>query len=66
MRGVVPTQIMMKTMRLEDEDPRLEKALRLTTGRHETPTDSGAAALSLCTPAASWVTGQIVAVDSGR
>ncbi len=47
MRGVVPTQIMMKTMRLEDEDPRLEKALRLTTGRHETPTDLGAAALSL-------------------
>ena len=50
MRGVVPTQIMMKTMRLEDE----------------TPTDLGAAALSLCTPAASWVTGQIVAVDGGR
>jgi len=66
MPGAVPTEIMMKAMQLEEDDlPRLERALKLPAGRLGTPTDLGAAALYLCAPAASWVTGQVIAVDGG-
>lgn len=66
MPGAVPTEIMMKAMQLGEEDlPRLERALKLPAGRLGTPTDLGAAALYLCSPAASWVTGQVIAIDGG-
>ncbi|MGH0030829.1 MAG: SDR family NAD(P)-dependent oxidoreductase [Myxococcota bacterium] len=66
MPGAVPTEIMMKALRLGDDDlPQLEKALRLPAGRLGTPTDLGAAALFLCSPAASWVTGQTINVSGG-
>ena len=66
MPGAVPTEIMMEALRLSDDDlPQLEKALRLPAGRLGTPTDLGAAALYLCSPAASWVTGQVIGIDGG-
>lgn len=66
MPGAVPTEIMMTAMRLEDSDlPVLEKRLRLPTRRLGTPEDLGAAVLYFTSPAASWVTGQILAVDGG-
>ena len=66
MPGAVPTEIMMEALRLSDDDlPQLEKALRLPAGRLGTPTDLGAAALFLCSPAASWVTGQVIGIDGG-
>lgn len=66
MPGAVPTEIMMKAMRLEEGDlPRLEKILRLPMRRLGTPEDLGLAALYLVSPASSWVTGQIIGIDGG-
>jgi NAD(P)-dependent dehydrogenase (short-subunit alcohol dehydrogenase family) len=67
MPGAVPTEIMMKALRLGDDDlPMLEKALRLPAGRLGTPEDLGAAALYLASPASSWVTGQTINVSGGQ
>jgi NAD(P)-dependent dehydrogenase (short-subunit alcohol dehydrogenase family) len=66
MPGAVPTEIMMKALRLSDGDlPKLEKALRLPAGRLGTPEDLGAAALFLCSRASSWITGQVINVSGG-
>jgi NAD(P)-dependent dehydrogenase (short-subunit alcohol dehydrogenase family) len=67
MPGAVPTEIMMKALRLSDEQlPQLEKALRLPAGRLGTPEDLGAAALYLASPASSWVTGQTINISGGQ
>jgi NAD(P)-dependent dehydrogenase (short-subunit alcohol dehydrogenase family) len=66
MPGAVPTEIMMKAMRLQDEDlPKLEKVLRMPMRRLGTPDDLGQAVLYFVSPASSWVTGQILGVDGG-
>jgi NAD(P)-dependent dehydrogenase (short-subunit alcohol dehydrogenase family) len=66
MPGAVPTEIMMKALRLSDDDlPKLENALRLPAGRLGTPEDLGSAALYLCTRASSWVTGQVLNISGG-
>ena len=66
MPGAVPTEIMMKAMRLEEKDlPMLEKRIRLPMRRLGTPEDLGQAVLYLVSPASSWVTGQILSVDGG-
>ena len=66
MPGAVPTEIMMKAMKLEDEDlPRLEKVLKLPAGRLGTPEDLGAAVLYFCSTASAWVTGQCLSVSGG-
>ncbi len=67
MPGIVPTEIMMKALRLEEKDlPRLEKAARLPSGRLGTPEDLGAAVLYLCSPASAWVTGQMINISGGQ
>jgi NAD(P)-dependent dehydrogenase (short-subunit alcohol dehydrogenase family) len=64
--GAVPTEVMMKALRLEAEQlPMLEKNLRLPAGRLGTPEDLGAAALFLCSPAGAWVTGVVLPVSGG-
>lgn len=66
MPGAVPTEIMMKAMKLEEKDlPGLEKMLRLPAGRLGTPRDLGAAVLYLTSPASAWVTGQCIRVSGG-
>lgn len=66
MPGAVPTEIMMKALRLgEDDLPALEKNLRLPAGRLGTPEDLGAAALFLVSPASSWVTGEVISIAGG-
>ncbi len=66
MPGAVPTEIMMKAMKLEEKDlPGLEKMLRLPAGRLGTPRDLGAAVLYLTSPAAEWVTGQCIRISGG-
>ncbi len=66
MPGAVPTEIMMKAMKLTDEDlPRFEKMIRLPAGRLGTPQDLGAAVLYFSSRATEWVTGQCLAVSGG-
>ncbi len=66
MPGAVPTEIMMKAMKLEEKDlPGLEKMLRLPAGRLGTPRDLGAAVLYLTSAAGEWVTGQCIRVSGG-
>ena len=66
MPGAVPTEIMMKALRLTDDDlPSLEKHLRLPAGRLGTPEDLGSAALFLCSKASSWITGEVISVAGG-
>ena len=66
MPGAVPTEIMMKALRLTEDDlPGLEKALRTPAGRLGTPEDLGAAALYLASPACSWVTGETISISGG-
>jgi len=66
MPGAVPTEIMMKALRLGEKDlPALEKNLRLPAGRLGTPEDLGAAALFLCSPGAAWITGEVISVSGG-
>jgi NAD(P)-dependent dehydrogenase (short-subunit alcohol dehydrogenase family) len=66
MPGAVPTEIMMKALRIgEDDLPALEKNLRLPAGRLGTPEDLGAAALFLVSPASSWITGEVISVSGG-
>lgn len=64
MPGAVPTEIMMQALKLKEEDlPGLEKMIRLPAGRLGTPTDLGAAALFLLSPASEWVTGQNIRIS---
>ncbi len=66
MPGAVPTEIMMTALRLTDSDlAHLEKRLRLPMVRLGRPEDIGSAVLYLVSPASSWVTGQIIAIDGG-
>lgn len=66
MPGAVPTEIMMKAMKLEEKDlPGLEKMLRLPAGRLGTPRDLGAAVLYLTSAAGEWVTGQCIRISGG-
>ena len=66
MPGAVPTEIMMKALRLGEEDlPKLERNLRLPAGRLGTPEDLGAAALFLVSRASDWVTGEVISVAGG-
>ena len=66
MPGAVPTEIMMKAMKLKDEDlPGFEKMIRLPAGRLGTPTDLGAAVLYFTSNATEWVTGQCLSVSGG-
>jgi NAD(P)-dependent dehydrogenase (short-subunit alcohol dehydrogenase family) len=66
MPGAVPTEIMMKALRLGEKDlPALEKNLRLPAGRLGTPEDVGAAALFLCSRASAWITGETLSVSGG-
>jgi NAD(P)-dependent dehydrogenase (short-subunit alcohol dehydrogenase family) len=66
MPGAVPTEIMMKAMKLEEKDlPGLEKMLRLPAGRLGTPRDLGAAVLYLTSRASEWVTGQCIRISGG-
>ena len=66
MPGAVPTEIMMKAMKLTEDDlPNLERMLQLPAGRLGTPQDLGAATLFLCSKASEWITGQCINVSGG-
>ena len=63
--GIVPTESLRTIGGIQDDDlPELAKSVPL--GRLGDPSDVAAAAVYLASPAASWVTGQTLAVSGGR
>ena len=63
--GVVPTEIMMTALGIDEEQAEAMGAA-IPMGRVGTPDDLGQAAVYLASPAAAWVTGQIINVNGGR
>jgi len=65
--GAVPTEIFMKALGIEDDAglAAAETAWNIPLGRFGTPLDIGAAVLFLCSPAASWISGEMLRVNGG-
>jgi 7-alpha-hydroxysteroid dehydrogenase len=63
--GLVPTEMLFETMKI-GEDAVAAMAKGIPLGRTGTPADIGACAVYLCSDAASWVTGQTLAVSGGQ
>jgi len=63
--GIVPTEIMMTALSLEPDDVG-QLADTIPMGRVGSPEDLGNAALYLASPAAAWVTGQIINISGGQ
>jgi len=65
--GPVPTEVFMEFFKATEEDlPRLAGELKIPLGRLGTPEDIAAAVVYLASPAASWITGQILVIDGGH
>lgn len=65
--GAVPTEIFRTALGIETADDlaAAEVAWNIPMGRFGTPLDMGSAALFLCSPAASWITGEVLRVGGG-
>lgn len=65
--GVVPTEIFRKALSIETDDDlaAVEAKWNIPMQRLGTPLDMGAAVLFLCSPAASWITGEMIRVGGG-
>ena len=65
--GVVPTEIFRKALGIENDADLAEVEARwnIPMQRLGTPLDMGAAVLFLCSPAASWITGETLRVGGG-
>lgn len=64
--GPIRTQNFDASIRLDDAAAEaFRRSLRLPLERYGTPTDIGAAAVFLASPAASWITGQCLYVSGG-
>jgi NAD(P)-dependent dehydrogenase (short-subunit alcohol dehydrogenase family) len=63
--GAVPTEIMMHALNITEEHFD-GIARRIPMKRMGTPVDLGLAALYLSSPAAAWVTGQIIDISGGQ
>lgn len=65
--GVVPTEIFRKALGIETEADLADVEARwnIPMQRLGTPLDMGAAVLFLCSPGASWITGEMLRVGGG-
>jgi NAD(P)-dependent dehydrogenase (short-subunit alcohol dehydrogenase family) len=65
--GAVPTEIFRTALGLESDADlaAAEAAWNIPMQRFGTPLDMGAAVLFLCSPAASWITGEMLRVGGG-
>lgn len=65
--GAVPTEIFKKAIGIatDEELAAAETAWNIPMGRFGTPLDMGAAVLFLCSPGASWITGETLRVGGG-
>lgn len=65
--GLVPTEIARIALGITDDAAlaEAERAWKIPLGRLGTPLDMGSAVLFLCSPAASWITGETLRVGGG-
>ena len=65
--GAVPTEIFMKALGINNEAElaAVEATWNIPLGRLGTPLDIGTAVLFLCSPAASWISGEMMRVNGG-
>lgn len=65
--GAVPTEIFKTALGIETDDDleAAEAKWNIPMGRFGTPLDMGSAVLFLCSPAASWITGEMLRVGGG-
>ena len=65
--GAVPTEIFKRALSIESDDDlaAAEAKWNIPMGRFGTPLDMGSAVLFLCSPAASWITGEMLRVGGG-
>lgn len=64
--GLVPTEIVRTALGVtEDQIPEIERQWNIPLGRLGTPLDMGAAVVFLCSPGASWITGETLRVGGG-
>ncbi len=67
MPGYIPTEVMMTALGVDDAGlPALAKQLAIPMGKFGRPQDIGAAVVYLASPAAQWVTGQMLPVTGGH
>lgn len=65
--GPIPTEVFMDFFNATEQDlPGLAEELKVPLGRLGTPHDIAAAVVYLASPAASWMTGQILTLDGGH
>jgi len=65
--GPVPTQNFIDSVRYEgDRIEMIDKQMRIPLGRIGSERDIGGAVVFLASPAASWITGQVLLVNGGR
>jgi NAD(P)-dependent dehydrogenase (short-subunit alcohol dehydrogenase family) len=64
--GLVPTEIVRAALGVSEEQiPEIERQWNIPMGRLGTPLDMGAAVVFLCSPGASWITGETLRVGGG-
>jgi NAD(P)-dependent dehydrogenase (short-subunit alcohol dehydrogenase family) len=65
--GAIPTEIFKVALGITNDDELAQTQARwnIPMGRFGTPLDIGAATVFLCSPAASWITGEILRVGGG-
>jgi len=67
MPGYIPTEVMMTALGVDEAGlPALARQLAIPMGKFGRPRDIGAAVVYLCSPAAQWVTGQMLPVTGGH
>jgi NAD(P)-dependent dehydrogenase (short-subunit alcohol dehydrogenase family) len=67
MPGYIPTEVMMAALGVDEAGlPALARQLAIPMGKFGRPQDIGAAVVYLCSPAAQWVTGQMLPVTGGH
>lgn len=65
--GPVPTDVFMDFFNATADDlPRIAAEMKIPLGRLGTPDDMAAAVVFLASPAASWITGQVLHVNGGH
>jgi NAD(P)-dependent dehydrogenase (short-subunit alcohol dehydrogenase family) len=64
--GLVPTEIVRRALGVTEEQiPDIERQWNIPLGRLGTPLDMGAAVVFLCSPGASWITGETLRIGGG-